>query len=96
MKKLSLSELYAAAAAILLLILALVNNAWLMLGVSIVGFVAGLIIARKPAPPAPPSGPEGQAESQEGMLGSLRRAGVFGLVGFAVAIVFAVIILIRR
>jgi hypothetical protein len=29
------------------------------------------------------------------MLGSLRRAGVFGLGGFALAIVFAVIILIR-
>jgi hypothetical protein len=84
MKKLSLSEIYALAAAILLLLLALVNNAWLMLGVSILGLVAGLIIARKPA-----------AEGQEGMLGSLRRAGVFGLVGFAVAIVFAVILLIH-
>ena len=84
MKKLSLSEIYAAAAAILLLFLAFVNNAWLMLGVSTVGLIAGLIIARKPAP-----------EGEDGMLGSLRRAGVFGLVGFALALVFAVIILIR-
>jgi hypothetical protein len=42
------------------------------------------IIARKPAP-----------EGEEAMLGSLRRAGVFGLVGFALAVVFAVIILLR-
>jgi hypothetical protein len=84
MNKLSLSELYAAAAAVLLLLLALVNNAWLMLIVSSVGLVAGLIISRKPA-----------AEGQEGMFGSLRRAAVVGLVGFAVAIVFAVYILIR-
>jgi hypothetical protein len=55
-----------------------------MLGVSIVGLIAGLIIARKPA-----------REGAEGMLGSLRRAGVFGLVGFALALVFAVIILTR-
>jgi len=84
MKKLSLSEIYAAAAAILLLFLALVNNAWLMLGVSIVGLIAGLIIARKPA-----------REGEEGMLGSLRRAGVFGLVGFTLTLAFAVIILTR-
>ena len=84
MNKLSLSELYAAAAAVLLLLLALVNNAWLMLIVSSVGLVAGLIISRKPA-----------AEGQEGMFGSLRRAAVVGLVGFAVAIVFSVYILIR-
>ena len=84
MHKLSLSELYAAAAAILLLLLAFLNNAWLMLVVSSAGLVAGLIISRKPAP-----------EGQEGMFGSLRRAAVFGLVGFAVAIVFAVYILIR-
>lgn len=84
MNKLSLSELYAAAAAILLLLLALVNDAWLMLVVSIVGVVAGLIIARKPVP-----------EGQERMLGSLRRAGVFGLVGFAVALAFAIVIIIR-
>jgi hypothetical protein len=84
MNKLSLSELYAAAAAVLLLLLALLNNAWLMLAVSIVGLVAGLIIARKPAP-----------EGQEGMLGSLRRAGLIGLVGFGVALVFAIILLTR-
>lgn len=84
MKRLSLSEIYAAAAAILLLFLAFVNDAWLMLGVSMVGFIAGLIIARRPA-----------REGEEGMLGSLRRAGVFGLVGFALALLFAVIILTR-
>jgi hypothetical protein len=85
MRKLSLSEIYAAAAAVLLLLMALVNNVWLMLGVSIVGLAAGAILARRPA-----------AEGEQGaMLGSLRRAGVFGLVGFAVAFVFAIIILIR-
>jgi hypothetical protein len=84
-RKLSLSEIYAAAAAILLLLLALVNNAWLMLVVSSVGLVAGLIISRRPA-----------AEGQEGVFGSLRRAAVFGLLGFAVAIAFAVIILLRE
>ena len=84
MGKLSPSEIYATAAALALLMLALVNNAWLMLGVSIVGIAAGLILARKPAP-----------EGQQAMLGSLRRAGVFALVGFAVALVFSVIILIR-
>jgi hypothetical protein len=94
MKKLSVSEIYAAAAAILLLFLALVNNAWLMLGVSLAGFIAGLIIARKSTPPGY-TAEAGQAEGQEGTLGSLRRAGVFGLVGFAVALVFAIIILIR-
>jgi hypothetical protein len=94
MNKLSLSELYAAAAAILLLLLAFLNNAWLMLVVSSVGLVAGLIISRKPTPPAHTAEP-GRAEGQEGMFGSLRRAAVFGLVGFAVAIVFAVYILIR-
>jgi hypothetical protein len=93
-KKLSLSEIYAAAAAILLLFLALVNNAWLMLGVSFVGIIAGLIIARRPALAAPTE-EEGQAGGQEGMLGSLRRAAVFGLMGFVVAFVFAIIILIR-
>ncbi len=84
MNKLSHSEIYAAAAAILLLLLAFMNNAWLMLVISSVGLVAGLIIARMPAP-----------EGQEGIIGSLRRAAVFGLVGFTVAIVFAVYILIR-
>ena len=84
MKKLSLTEIYAAAAAVLLLLLALVNNAWLMLGVSILGLVTGLILAHKPPP-----------EGQQTMLGSLRRAGVFGLVGFAVALGFSIIILIR-
>jgi hypothetical protein len=84
MGKLSLSELYAIVSAILLLLLALVNNPWLMLGASIVGLVAGLILARKPAP-----------EGQQAMLGSLRRAGVVALVGFAVALVFSIIILIR-
>ena len=84
MGKPSLSELYAIAAAILLLLLALVNAPWLMLGVSIVGLAAGLILARKPAP-----------ESQQAVLGSLRRAGVVALVGFAVALVFSIIILVR-
>jgi len=84
MHKLSLSEVYAAAAAILLLLLALLNNAWLMLAVSIVGVIAGLLIARKPAP-----------DGQEGMLGSLRRAAVFGLLGFAAALAFAIILLTR-
>jgi hypothetical protein len=84
MKRLSPSEIYAAAAAILLLLLALLNNAWLMLIVSSVGLVAGLILSRRPAPPG-----------QEGVFGSLRRAAVFGLVGFAVAIAFAVVILVR-
>jgi hypothetical protein len=84
MNKLSLSEIYAVAAAILLLLLAFLNNPWLMLVVSSVGLVVGVIIARKPAP-----------EGQEGMLGSLRRAGVFGLAGFAVALAFAIVIMIR-
>jgi hypothetical protein len=82
--KLSLSELYAIAAVLLLLLLALVNDPWLMLGVSIVGLSAGLILARKPAP-----------EGQQAVLGSLRRAGVVALIGFAVALVFSIIILIR-
>jgi hypothetical protein len=83
--KLSLSEIYAVAAAVLLLLVAIINDPWLMLVVSIAGLAAGLIISRQPA-----------ADGQEGMLGSLRRAAVFGLLGFAVAIVFAIIILIRR
>jgi hypothetical protein len=82
--KLSLSELYAIAAATLLLLLALVNDPWLMLGVSVVGLVAGLILARKPAP-----------EGQQTTFGSLRRAGVVALIGFAVALVFSIIILIQ-
>jgi hypothetical protein len=82
--KLSRSEIYTVAAALVLLLLALVNDPLLMLGASIVGLAAGLILARKPAP-----------EDQHAVLGSLRRAGVFALVGFAVALVFSIIILIR-
>jgi hypothetical protein len=82
--KLSPSEIYATAAALVLLVLALINNAWLMLGASIVGLAAGLILARMPAP-----------EGQQTTLGSLRRAGIFALTGFAVALVFAIIILVR-
>jgi hypothetical protein len=92
--KLSSSEIYATASAIVLLLLALINNAWLMLGISIVGLAAGLILARKPAPSAGTAEP-GQAEGQQTMFGSLRRAGVVALLGFAVALVLAVIILIR-
>lgn len=84
MGKLSPSEIYAVAAALVLLILALVNNAWLMLGASIVGLAAGLILARRPA-----------TEDSRAMLGSLHRAGVFALIGFAVALVFSIVILIR-
>jgi hypothetical protein len=83
-RRLSLSEIYAVAAALLLLLLAIVNDPWLMLVVSTAGLAAGLIISRQPA-----------TEGQEGMLGSLRRAAVFGVLGFAVAIVFAIIVLIR-
>ena len=82
--KRSPSDLYAVAAAISLLFLAILNNPWVMLAVSVVGFIAGLVIARLPAP-----------EGQDGRPGSLRRAGMFGLVGFAVAAVLASIILIR-
>jgi hypothetical protein len=93
-RKLSPSEIYAVAAAILLLLLAYLNNPWLMLVVGSAGLAAGLILARRPAAPARTTEP-GRAEGQEGMFGSLRRAAVFGLVGFAVAIAFAVIILLR-
>jgi hypothetical protein len=88
-KKLSSSEIYAAAAAVTLLLLAYLNNPWLMLIVGSAGLAAGLILSRRPAPPG--STPEGQA----GVFGSLRRAAVFGLMGFAVAIAFAVIILLH-
>jgi hypothetical protein len=84
LSKLSPSEIYAAAATIVLLLLAIVNNAWLMLGASIVGLAAGLILALRPAP-----------EGRQAMLGSLRRAGVFALIGFAVVLVFAIIVLMR-
>ncbi len=84
MKKLSPSEIYAVVAAVALLLLAYLNNPWLMLGAGSIGLVAGLILSRRPAP-----------QGQEGVFGSLRRAAVFGLVGFAVAIAFAVIILLR-
>ncbi len=84
MDKRSPSDLYALAAAISLLFVAILNNAWVMLAVSGIGLVAGILLARLPAP-----------QGREGTLGSLRRAGVFGLVGFAVAAVLAVIILLR-
>ncbi len=84
MKKLSPSEIYAVVAAVALLLLAYLNNPWLMLGAGSIGLVAGLVLSRRPAP-----------QGQEGVFGSLRRAAVFGLVGFAVAIAFAVIILFR-
>jgi hypothetical protein len=83
-RKLSPSEIYAVAAAILLFLLAYLNNAWLMLIVGGGGLAAGLILSRRPA-----------AEGQEGMFGSLRRAAVVGLIGFAAAVAFAVIILLR-
>lgn len=79
------SDLYALAAAFSLFFVAILNNAWVMLAVSGVGLVAGLLLARLPA-----------REGREGTLGSLRRAGVFGLVGFAVAAVLAMIILLRQ
>jgi hypothetical protein len=47
MGDLSLSEKYAVAAALLLLGLVLINNAYLTLGVSSVGLVAGVLVARR-------------------------------------------------
>jgi hypothetical protein len=83
-RRLSPSEIYAAAAAIALLLLVYLNNPWLMLIVGSAGLAAGLILSRRPAAPG-----------QDGVFGSLRRAAVFGLVGFGLSIVFGVIILMR-
>ncbi len=46
MARLSLSEKYAAGAAVLLLLVAFLNNAIATLVIGVLGFVAGLLVAR--------------------------------------------------
>lgn len=46
MERLSLSEKYAAGAAVLLLLVAFLNNAIATLVIGVLGFVAGLLVAR--------------------------------------------------
>jgi hypothetical protein len=75
MGQLSVSEKYAIGAAILLLLVALVNNAIMTLVISGVGLVVGLLVARTT---------------------SLQRAGLVAFVGFAVAAVLGVAMLLRR
>ena len=50
MERLSLSEKYAAGAAVLLLLVAVLNNAIVTLVIGVLGFVAGLLVARTTKP----------------------------------------------
>jgi hypothetical protein len=75
MDRLSGSEKYAIAAAILLLFVAMLNNAVVTLAVSVFGLVAGLLVARTT---------------------SLHRAGLVGLVGFGIAAVVGLAMLLQR
>ena len=50
MERLSLSEKYAAGAAVLLLLVAFLNNAVITLVIGGLGFVAGLLVARTAKP----------------------------------------------
>ncbi len=47
MSKLSLSEKYAIGAALALLVIVIVDNPWLTLVISVLGLVAGLLVARQ-------------------------------------------------
>lgn len=75
MGQLSVSEKYAIGAAILLLLVAVVNDAIITLVVSAIGLVAGLLLAR---------------------TASLQRSGLVAVVGFAVAAVLGVAMLLRQ
>ncbi len=74
MRNLSRSDLFGLAAALALLLLIWLNNAWVMLGVSAVGLVAGLWLARQ---------------------GEVKRVAWVATVAFAVALAFAVFMLLR-
>lgn len=68
------SERYAVAAVLVLLFAVLLNNALVMLAVSLAGLLAGFLVARQ---------------------GSVRRAAVVAVAGFAVAGAIAVLTLLR-
>jgi len=74
MKDLSRSEIYGVAAALALLFLVLLDNAWVMLVASAAGLLAGLWLARQ---------------------GEVKRLVWVATAAFAVALAFAVFMLLR-
>jgi hypothetical protein len=74
-RNVSSSEAYAVVAALALLFLVLLDNAWVMVAVSVVGLAGGLWVARG---------------------GTLKRAAMVAVAGFAVALVFGAFALLRR
>jgi hypothetical protein len=74
MDRLSLSETYAIAAAIVLLFLVALNHAVVMLVVSLFGLAAGVLVARR---------------------GQMRRSAIVAVAGFAAALAFAVVMVLR-